>query len=192
MSSSTAHLAGPQGAEHGAHQWCWGQQRHCLGRCRDKAKAKQGVPQVSSPMGWVGPWQALGISSISLKPHSGSEQLWGQGSAGCFHCRAVWHPGANMLYQQEGSILRIPSLPFGFSALSHSSLHNGTRGGRAGSRGPLQRLPINRGLTNSPALQPLLPALGSARLCHAGHTAQHPGAGPARDTARPGQHSCPS
>lgn len=52
-------------------------------------------------------------------------------AAGCFHCRAVWHSGANMSYQQEGSVHRIPCLPFGFSALSCSSLHNGT-GGRQG------------------------------------------------------------
>lgn len=37
---------------------------------------------MSSARGWVGTWQALDISSIPLKPHSVSEQHWGQGCAG--------------------------------------------------------------------------------------------------------------
>lgn len=130
-----------------------------------------------------------------------ARQRWGQGG----HCADRW-PLAVFTAEQFGTLEQIcrinrreaftgsPACPLALALCPAPACI--TARGEAGlaPRGPPLRLPINRGSTNSPALQCSASSsrLGSARLCHAGHTAQHPGAGPARDTARPGQHSCPN
>lgn len=93
--------------------------------CKDRAALKPCLQILAPcPCLWAAPAAPAG---------PGLHSAGGRDSrrAGCFCCGAVWHPKANMSYQQEGNICRFPCLPFGFGSCPCSCLHNGT-GGRQG------------------------------------------------------------